>query len=185
MFLAHLPAGYISARLLWARFAATGTRARDFSAAGMLGAIFPDVDYAWMAFSAHPLANHHLYWTHWPINWPLLILAALGLMRLHARLGALAFIFCLNGLGHILLDVVSGRVIYWLLPFDGTPYAWYTVPLINNSPLQSFAMHWSGMLELALIILACAMWRCSPIAADASPGNTARATGTSGSCRTP
>ncbi|CUR46968.1 hypothetical protein Q668_03800 [Alcanivorax sp. PN-3] len=44
MFIGHLPAGYVSAKLLFRRFADTGAATTAFVLAGILGAIAPDLD---------------------------------------------------------------------------------------------------------------------------------------------
>lgn len=44
MFVAHMPAGYLTAKYLHRRFSASGVTLRMFIIASLLGAIAPDLD---------------------------------------------------------------------------------------------------------------------------------------------
>lgn len=78
MFIAHLPAGYLSAKYLYRRFAATGVPFGLFILASIAGALAPDLDLFYFFLVDHRRTPHHLYWSHFPLVWAVLLAAAFG-----------------------------------------------------------------------------------------------------------
>ena len=62
MLTAHLPAGYVLARL--ARRPETGVMA-----AALAGSMVPDLDMLWFHFVDNGSIHHHRYWPHIPLIW--------------------------------------------------------------------------------------------------------------------
>jgi inner membrane protein len=69
MFIAHLPAGYVMARLLARRARLRGRAGVRFLWAGAIGAIAPDFDLAYFYLVDGRQHNHHSYVTHYPVIW--------------------------------------------------------------------------------------------------------------------
>ena len=95
MFIAHLPAGYISSTLLLQRFKSSPVNAKAFVASGMIGAIAPDLDMFYFYLIDQGRHNHHSYFTHFPLVWiALLSCSAIWLYWGHAKsMAAIAVIF--------------------------------------------------------------------------------------------
>ena len=162
MILAHMPAGYIAARLLFSRLG-TGLSFRPFLLAALLGAIAPDFDYFYFFFIDQRQHHHHTYWTHFPIVWAGLLLAALAWLRWGRakKTAALAVIFAGNGMIHMLLDTVVGDI-WWLAPFVDMPYSFFTVHPVYHPWWLNFILHWSFAVEWAIIAWAVYLWRQGP-----------------------
>ncbi len=161
MFIGHLPAGYILSSALHprVRWAANTTRCA-FIAAGIAGALAPDVDMLYFFGFDHRQHHHHSYFTHYPSFWmAMLLLSLLWLLASrHAKLAAMAVIFSLNGFLHMVLDSVVGDI-WWLAPWDGPPFSFASVPANYHPWWLNFLLHWSFLLELALVAGAVALWR--------------------------
>jgi inner membrane protein len=163
MFFAHLPAGYISSKLLLPRFALPGAASRPFMLAGMVGAIAPDLDMIYFYLADHRQYQHHTYLPHLPIVWiGLLIASAIWLYTGRFKNNAsLAIIFSLNGLIHMFLDTIVGGI-WWFAPFIDKPFRFFNAPALHKPWWLNFMLHWSFALELAIVAWAFYLWRSSP-----------------------
>lgn len=172
MLIAHAPAGYVSSRLLFRRFSELGAPYKPFLFAGMFGAVAPDLDMFYFYFIDQRQHHHHTLWPHFPILWAALLLAAL--IWLHAartrKFAALAVIFSLNGLQHMVLDTVAGNI-WWLAPFVNKPFSFFTVPARYSPWWLNFVLHWTFAFELAIVGCAIYLWRRGPVPC---PDRTAR-----------
>jgi inner membrane protein len=160
MFIAHLPTGYAISVLLFPRFQNHGIRRKAFLCAGIFGATVPDADLLYFYLADHRQHHHHSYITHFPVLWLGLLSIAAAWMFLERapRWAALALVFSLNGLLHVVLDTVVGDI-WWFAPFIDKPYAFFTVPDIYKPWWLNFILHWSFALELILILFAVCVWR--------------------------
>ncbi len=160
MIVAHLPAGYIAAKLLYPRFATRSVAFKRFLLAALLGAVTPDFDMVYFHLFDHRQHHHHSYWPHFPIVWVTLLLAALAWFYGARDKGSavLAVIFAVNGFIHLILDTVVGNI-WWFAPFIDKPFAFFTVPARFDTWWLSFMLHWSFALELAIIGWAAYLWR--------------------------
>lgn len=164
MFVAHLPAGWLLTR------AVAGPRPpRALLAAGLFGAVAPDLDLVWF-FATGGHTHHHAYPTHFPALWA----AGLAVSGL-ARQRHLA-VFALNGLVHQVLDSLVGDIA-WLAPLDLRRWSWVTVPDRFDPWWLNFVLHWTFGVELA-ITAAAIRSACRPGPAppppDPTPGAPAR-----------
>jgi len=160
MFIGHLPAGYIISALLRPRLQWAGTQETRFVFAGMLGAVAPDFDMLYFHLVDHRRHHHHTYFVHFPLLWFGLLLAA-GVWLLSGRKqchAALAFIFTLNGLAHMVLDSIVGDI-WWLAPFVDQRFSLFAVPALYKPWWLNFILHWSFALELAIVGFAVYLWR--------------------------
>ena len=157
MLIGHLPAGYITAKLLYPAFAKDVASERRFIGWSMAGACAPDIDMLYFYFIDHRQHLHHSYFTHYPLFWLGLFLLSLLWLKKRPASGALAFAFCLGGVGHMLLDTIVGGI-WWLAPFYDKSFALFAVPAGLHPWWLNFVCHWSFALELALVLAALTLW---------------------------
>lgn len=155
MILAHLPSGYVLARL---RRAPEGWP----MAAALAGSVFPDLDLIWFYLVDDRAVHHHRYWMHAPAFWAVLALVCLPLMarRVPHLFRAAAFIFAAIGL-HLILDSLAGSIM-WLWPVSTRLYALVEVPATQAHWMLSFLTHWTMLAELAIILWAAALFLTRP-----------------------
>ena len=160
MFIGHLPAGYISAKLLFKQFADTGVSAKYFVLAGVLGGIAPDFDMFYFYLIDNRQNHHHTYWPHYPVLWLTILAASSIWLRLanNKSAAALALIFSISGFIHMLLDSIVGDI-WWLAPFIDKPYALFTVEAVYKPWWLNFILHWSFALEILVLGWAYYLWR--------------------------
>lgn len=155
MFIAHLPAGYMCARLLNPR-ADRGVMPA-LVLAGMAGGIFPDIDLIYGALVDGGRVHHHLYWPHLPLVWAGVSLLFLLVLLVRRRPGGvrrgLCGAFIAGAWSHVLLDTVAGDI-WWLWPWLDTPYSLVHIPAIHTTWWLNYLLHWSFVAELAIVILA-------------------------------
>lgn len=166
MFIAHLPAGYISSRLLFPRFEAHGVTLKSFLCAGTLGAIAPDLDMLYFYFIDHRQHHHHTYFTHFPVLWITCLLAAATWLYFSKSktMAALAVIFSLNGMIHMVMDTVVGDI-WWFAPLVDKPLAFFTVHPVYKPWWLNFILHWSFALEIGIVLWALHLWHKGSAAA--------------------
>src|SRR4051812_16530499 len=160
MIIGHLPAGYVVSVFAHMRWARDAVARRLFITAGMAGAIAPDVDLLYFYLIDGRQHHHHTYFTHFPIVWAALLLVCVQWLNAarFKQLPALALIFCINGFVHLMLDTIVGDI-WWFAPFVDKPYSLFTVPAAYTPWLLSFILHWSFLLELAVLGVAIELWR--------------------------
>lgn len=155
MLIAHLPAGWLLARRLAPILDRDGPGVRRLLVVGLAASVLPDVDLLYFYVADERRTLHHDYWTHIPIFWPILLLAVvavllLGRLRIPWRDGAalLAGIML-----HLLLDTVAGGIA-WLYPWNATRLVLVDVPARFDWWVWNFVLHWSFLLEVAIILWA-------------------------------
>ena len=160
MLTAHLPAGYVAAKLLFPRLATQGAPFRPFLIAALLGAVAPDFDLLYFYLIDERQHLHHTFWPHFPILWLILLLVSTAwLYFVRARqYAALAVIFTANGMIHMVLDTVVGNI-WWFAPFVNQPYSLFTVTARYSPWWLNYIIHWTYGFELAIIVWAIYLWR--------------------------
>ncbi len=151
MFIAHLPAGYLTA----AAARRCSLRSRGLVTACLLGSLLPDADLFYCYFADGGRVHHHLYWPHWPIVWLTLLLASLALWRLsRGRAWAVVASFLAgSALLHVALDCVAGDVPLFA-PWSMRFYALAKVEALYSPWWLNFLLHWTILAELALVLAA-------------------------------
>ena len=81
MFIAHLPAGYICSKYAIPLFKKQGINSWYFIAAGIAGALTPDLDMLYFYFVDQRQHHHHTYWSHYPIVWFSLLCVSMVWLR--------------------------------------------------------------------------------------------------------
>ena len=155
MFLAHLPAGYLVARRLAPRLAPDPPQARRLMAVCLVASVLPDIDLLYFYLVDGRQTLHHDYWTHVPAFWLLATGAAVALFRLAlapvpwpAVAGLLAGVFL-----HLALDTVTGGIA-WLYPYRTGAIVLIEVPARFDWWVWNFVLHWSFLLEIAILVWA-------------------------------
>lgn len=161
MLTAHLPAGYL-----------TGTyfQNRLFEGpvitAALIGGLAPDIDMLAFHFVDHGTVHHHVYMTHWPLFW--LVLLSPVILYCHFK----THLLCRNAVTaflaavivHLVLDTIAGPI-FWFKPFSDLPVELVEVPAARGHWILSFLMHWTFALEIGVWVLAYVSFRrctCAP-----------------------
>jgi inner membrane protein len=148
MFIAHLPAGYLTARLVARLSRATVTP--TLVVAGLAGGIFPDIDLLYATLIDHWSVHHHRYWTHLPLVWLAISAVALLLFRLTGETRQRTVAFLLAVWGHLLLDSVAGDI-WWLWPWHEAPFSLVIIPATHSPWYLNYLLHWTCALELVIV----------------------------------
>ena len=152
MFIGHLPAAYVVARLT------SHKTTKSERLAFLIGSILPDVDMIWFYLIDNRQTHHHNYLTHKPAVW--LTVLVIGLLFRSQKLGRVAIAVGLGGLLHMGLDSIVGQVT-WLWPFSSFAHPLVTVPATQPWWVMSFVLHWTFAVEVVLTIWALILWRRS------------------------
>ncbi|ALH94923.1 metal-dependent hydrolase [Acinetobacter equi] len=156
MFIAHLPSGYILAKVLQKKFKTLPIHSHLFITVTMLGAIFPDIDLFYFYLIDGRSVHHHQYFLHWFAFWiPLFFIAFFCFWKsnFQSKWAALASTFFLAALLHVFLDTFVGDV--WLLaPFVMEPFAFFEVSARYQPWWLNFIFHWSFAVELVICMWA-------------------------------
>lgn len=155
MILAHLPSGYVLARL-------GRVTERRVMAAALAGSVFADLDLIWFYLVDDRAVHHHRYWMPAPAFWAVLALICLPLTARLAPhlLKAASFFFAAIGI-HLILDSLAGSIL-WLWPVSTRLYALVEVPATRSHWILSFLTHWTALAELAIVLWAAALFLTRP-----------------------
>lgn len=153
MFIAHLPAGYITSTAFAPFFKKYGVTYKQLMIYGLLGAIAPDFDLLYFFLVDNRQHHHHMYFPHLPIVWLLLLGLSLLWFKYDRQRGSLALIFSINGFIHLLLDSVVGDI-WWLAPVIDKAYALFHIEALHQPWWLNFLLHWSFLLELSICLVA-------------------------------
>jgi hypothetical protein len=161
MIIGHLPAGYVLTKLGYWRFGRLIDSYRKFMFWGVFGSVAPDLDMFYFHLVDNGRIHHHKYFSHYPVLWLALVViaAVLCLSKLtREKLGVHGLIFAVAGFCHLILDTIVGDI-WWLAPFVDQPFAFATVPALYKPWWLNFFLHWSFLLEVAVIAWAVWLWR--------------------------
>lgn len=153
MLTAHLPSGYVLARLL-------PPRIPYLIPAALVGAVLPDVDMFWFHLIDDRAFHHHRYWVHIPAFWAAVALVALPLAQWLGHLRT-ALVFFAAILMHLILDTIGGGIL-WGAPFSDHLFELVTVPAAYGHWVTNFILHWTFLAELAIWLAALTLWLTRP-----------------------
>lgn len=165
MLTAHLPSGYVAARLLpqgipW------------LMPVALVASVLPDADMLWFHLVDNGAIHHHRYWVHVPAFWAAVAAVALPVLAWRGYL-ATGLVFFAVILLHLGLDSIGGGIL-WAAPFSDRLFSLVEVPADNGHWVASFILHWTFLAELAIWLWAFALWRRRGAAAGASITNEFR-----------
>ena len=154
MIIGHLPLGYLSTKLIAAKWLHQSVNKRAFMVAGILGSITPDLDMFYFYLIDNCQHHHHTYWTHTPLYW-ILILGLLFLVLRYIKIKCLSYlgIYGLNIFIHLVADTFVGDI-WWLSPIINEPFSFFTVPSAYKTWWLNFVLHWSFLLEITIMLSA-------------------------------
>lgn len=161
MFIAHLPAGYLLSKGMAAmnHLRHLNPQAKSkLVVAGMIGAIFPDIDLLYFYLIDHRQHGHHSYWTHLPVFWAIALLVWIALFWQRSRAWAwLGIVFGLSALGHMVLDSAAGGI-RWLYPVSMEYFRLAHVHAGRSWWVMNFVLHWTFLLEVVIVTSAGMMY---------------------------
>jgi inner membrane protein len=158
MFIAHLPAGYIStkyilnkARKIWPSLGKT----KLYLIVGLIAALLPDFDMVYFYLIDNRQHLHHGYMTHLPIYWAVSIgiWAIVSVIFKSKKSLLLSIIVGVNVLLHLFLDTFVGKV-RWLYPFSNMDFYFFDVPAKHSWWVWNFVLHWTFLFELSILSVA-------------------------------
>ncbi len=151
MFIAHLPAGYITTHMIARRRA----NWRGLLAVGLLFSILPDFDLLWFYLIDNRQTAHHEYITHWPLFWVGVasIATVLAAVTKHPTARPYIAVALICVLVHMVLDSFAAEI-YWLRPFSDAHLNAVDVPAKHNWWVLNFILHWTFAAELAICFVA-------------------------------
>lgn len=156
MFIAHLPSGYILAKVLFNKVKYKKLSKKTFFLAIMIGAILPDIDLFYFYFFDNRSVHHHQYFLHWFSFWiPIFISAYLYLKysKYNSKFAYIAVLLSSGALLHLCLDTFVGDV--WLFaPFIDKPFVFFEVTPRFQPWWLNFIFHWSFFVEIMICIVA-------------------------------
>jgi hypothetical protein len=160
--LAHLPSGYILARI--------SRRASGLPLlAALAGSVFPDLDLLWFYLVDHRAVHHHRYWFHAPGFWLIIAVLVLPVLsRAAPRYLAAGCLFFAAIFLHLILDTLAGSIM-WGWPLATRLVALVEVPATQHHWILSFLTHWTFLAEIAVILWAAILFFTQAKAQDASP----------------
>jgi inner membrane protein len=162
MLFGHLPAGYITAKLVLRKFRHREVPAKEVMFWSLFGSIAPDTDLLYYHLIDGRQHYHHTYVTHFPLFWMLLFLISVLwlLVAPHGRHTVSALVFSLGGFIHTFLDTLVGNI-FWLAPFDYSPYSFITFLAYHAPWVLLYFPVWPMVLELLVILPALYLWNQS------------------------
>lgn len=150
MITAHIPAGYVTGRLMPA--------APGVVFAAVAGGLAPDLDFLRSFLLDDMQVHHHRYWSHIPAVWALIALAVLPTTRLlwpQCMLPALAFFA--GVFGHLVLDTLAGGIL-WAWPRSDEFIRLVAVPRRIHWLVDPI-LHPVFLAEIAIWVWAILLWR--------------------------
>ena len=164
MFIAHLPSGYILAKLLNQKIKHSKISTKAFFTVVMIGAIFPDIDLFYFYLFDHRSVHHHKYFLHWFSFWiPIFLMSwfYLAKSKYNSSTAYMFSLFSSAALLHICLDTFFGDV--WLFaPFIDRPYVFFEVSARYQPWWLNFILHWSFFVEIIICIIALVLFIRNP-----------------------
>ncbi|QBY00288.1 metal-dependent hydrolase [Rhodophyticola sp. CCM32] len=150
MITAHFPSGYVLSRLAgWQK---------AMLAAGMVGAVWPDLDLIFFYLVDDRAFHHHRYWVHAPAFAVLVTAVLAALVRLlRPEIMGVVLAFGLGWGLHLILDSLAGDIM-WLWPMSNALYALFSVPATQDHWMLSFILHWTFLAELIIWVAALWLW---------------------------
>ena len=163
MFFGHLPAGYVANDLLqrtcWRKLDRAERRLTTWVM--LAGSLAPDFDLIYFYLFDGRGHNHHASWPQVPIVWLGIgaSLALVGWLLKSRRILLVTAALTITIFLHLLLDTIAGGIAWWF-PWSERLVVWFHVPAVHHPWYWNFFLHWTFLLEIAVILWAAAVfWR--------------------------
>lgn len=157
MLTAHLPAGYITTKILQ-----KSSHIQTLLWCGLLGSIFPDFDFAYLILMQDFGSSHREYWTHMPFFWLCITMtfgAFILFLKPHKNILIGGIFFLTNIWVHLILDTTMAPI-YWFKPFSSEAIQWFTLTIEQkyNSWTLNYMLSSFFMAELSIWAIALYIW---------------------------
>ncbi len=158
MFFGHIPAGYISTKILLHKNGTNNNQSKRYRwilFLGIVAGITPDFDIPYFYLIDNRQHLHHGYWTHLPIYWAGFFTLWFTLSRVFRAVpfGIYGTVVSVNLFLHLFLDTIVGKI-RWLYPFSGRDFVFFHVPAVHKWWVANFVFHWTFLFEIALAVVA-------------------------------
>jgi inner membrane protein len=162
MLLAHAPAGYLLTRFLSRTVFKNSINPERTErlyqiviAAGLLGSILPDFDFIYHIFIDSDRTPHHMYITHTPVFWMILLSISIICGKLFKKpdFVIITVTGCAAAILHLVCDTLTGEI-YWLYPLSNRGFNLFSVSDIHIWWVQNYISHWTFLVEIAICTIA-------------------------------
>jgi inner membrane protein len=162
MLLAHAPAGYLLTRILSRTIfknsinpERTERLYQRVIAIGLLGSILPDFDFIYHIFIDSDRTPHHMYITHMPVFWLILLSISIICGKLFKKpdVAVITVIGCAAAILHLVCDTITGEI-YWLYPLSSRGFNLFSVSDVHVWWVQNYISHWTFLVEIAISTIA-------------------------------
>ena len=152
MLIAHGPSGYIVSKIVKRKSNAS------FVVCSLIFSLWPDLDLIYYYIFDKAKTFHHTYFPHLPIVLFACFIVTIPLINtVHFKhLKEYYIIFFANWALHLILDTFTGGIL-WLYPFSSKLFALFVIPPTSPNWVVSFILHWSFLIELAIVLSAGAL----------------------------
>lgn len=150
MFIAHIPAGYLTTLALQKKF-----KNHRYLWIGLIGSVFPDLDLIYFYLISKRQVAHHEYWSHIPSFWLSIAVLTFLIIKITKKnqWKFPAILFFVGIFSHMILDSIAAPI-HWLFPFFDRDFQLIDVPAVYNWWVLNFILHWSFLLEIVICGLA-------------------------------
>ena len=158
MFIAHLPAGYISTKYFINKAESNGLLSGNlklYMIVGLIAAMLPDFDMIYFYLIDNRQHLHHGYVTHLPVFWaiPIGMWVLLSTILKNKKSLLMSAIVGVNVFLHLFLDTFVGKV-RWLYPLSSMDIYFFDVPAKYNWWVWNFFLHWTFLFEVTILFWA-------------------------------
>jgi len=147
MLIAHIPSGYIIAKIF-------KQEKKSVVVSSLIFSVWPDLGLIYFYLFDSSVSHRHFF-PHLPIVMVSAFFITLPLYRtkVFEKIRIYYVLFFVNWLVHLILDTFTERI-FWLYPLSNHGFQLIEVPAVFNHWIISFALHWSFAVELAIAAFA-------------------------------
>lgn len=159
MFIAHLPSGFLLAKLVPNKILMHSSwRVILFSV--LVGSVFPDFDLLYFYLIDARQHSHHTYLTHIPFYWAVLYVFIAGICIGKKYIIPLIIfsVFVLGVFLHLFLDTVAGGIL-WKYTLNSEYVTFTYVSAKHGWWVLNFILHWTFTFEIAITLFAIMVYK--------------------------
>ena len=147
MLIAHMASGYVVAK-------AFKQEKKPIIISSMIFSVLPDLGLLYFYLFDSSIIHRHFF-PHLPVVMVSTLLITLPLypLKFFEKLRIYYLLFFTNWFVHLVLDTFTERI-FWLYPLSNHGFQLIEVPAVYSHWIVSFILHWSFVVELAIVALA-------------------------------
>ena len=147
MLIAHIPSGYIIAKIF-------KQEKKSVVVSSLIFSVWPDLGLIYFYLFDSSVSHRHFF-PHLPIVMVSAFFITLPLYRtkVFEKIRIYYVLFFVNWLVHLILDTFTERI-FWLYPLSNHGFQLIEVPAVFSHWIISFVLHWSFAVELAIAAFA-------------------------------